>query len=45
MPISRLGVDLTACWRQRIGMVTVALELTSHLLQHADGRRLEQAGL
>jgi glycosyltransferase involved in cell wall biosynthesis len=40
MPVARLGVDLTACWRQRIGMVTVALELTTHLLQQADGRRL-----
>jgi glycosyltransferase involved in cell wall biosynthesis len=35
-----VGVDLTACWRQRIGMVTVALELTGHMLRSAGGRRL-----
>jgi glycosyltransferase involved in cell wall biosynthesis len=38
--LDRVGVDLTACWRQRIGMVTVALELTGHLLRSAGERRL-----
>ncbi len=27
-----VGIDLTACWRPRVGMVTLALQLTSHLL-------------
>ena len=40
MSLDRVGVDLTACWRQRIGMVTVALELTGHLLRSAGERRL-----
>jgi alpha-1,3-rhamnosyl/mannosyltransferase len=30
-----LGVDLTACWRPRVGMVTVAMELTHELLAQA----------
>ncbi len=29
----RLGVDLTACWRARVGMVTFALGLTEGLLK------------
>ncbi|MBO0702707.1 MAG: glycosyltransferase family 4 protein [Candidatus Dormibacteraeota bacterium] len=29
----RLGVDLTACWRDRIGMVTFALGITEGLLE------------
>src|SRR5437870_3669112 len=36
-----LGVDLTACWRPRVGMMTVAIELTHELLnQAAEGGRL-----
>jgi len=31
--IRGVGVDLTACWRPRVGMVTLALELTTHLLE------------
>jgi len=27
-----LGVDLTACWRPRVGMVTVSVDLTRALL-------------
>jgi len=38
--LARVGVDLTACWRQRIGMVTVALGLTRHMLRSAGERRL-----
>ncbi|MBO0686698.1 MAG: glycosyltransferase, partial [Candidatus Dormibacteraeota bacterium] len=30
-----LGVDLTACWRPRVGMVTVGIELTRELLAAA----------
>lgn len=29
----RIGVDLTACWRPRVGMVTASLELTRALLE------------
>ena len=29
----RLGVDLTACWRKRVGMVTFALGITEGLLK------------
>jgi glycosyltransferase involved in cell wall biosynthesis len=37
----RLGVDLTACWRPRVGMMTVAVELTHELMaQVSDPRRL-----
>jgi glycosyltransferase involved in cell wall biosynthesis len=28
-----VGIDLTACWRPRVGMVTLALQLASHLLE------------
>lgn len=31
--LRRLGVDLTACWRDRIGMVTFALGVTEGLLK------------
>ena len=31
----RFGIDLTACWRARIGMVTLALDLTQALLRAA----------
>jgi glycosyltransferase involved in cell wall biosynthesis len=33
------GIDLTACWRPRVGMVTFALDLTRALLEAADGHR------
>ncbi|MDQ6691720.1 MAG: glycosyltransferase family 4 protein [Candidatus Dormibacteraeota bacterium] len=33
--MARLGVDLTACWRDRVGMVTHAVELTRAMLQIA----------
>jgi len=32
----RLGVDLTACWRPRVGMVTLAVELARGMLEAAD---------
>jgi glycosyltransferase involved in cell wall biosynthesis len=35
----RVGVDLTACWRPRVGMMTVAIELTRQLLAQAEDRR------
>jgi glycosyltransferase involved in cell wall biosynthesis len=31
----KLGVDLTACWRPRVGMLTVAVDLTRALLEAA----------
>jgi glycosyltransferase involved in cell wall biosynthesis len=31
--VARYGVDLTACWRQRVGMVTHGVELTRALLE------------
>ncbi len=34
--MARYGIDLTACWRPRVGMVTVALEFARALA--ADGR-------
>ena len=34
----RFGVDVTACWRpQRVGMLTVAVELARALVEHRDG--------
>jgi glycosyltransferase involved in cell wall biosynthesis len=30
--VERIGVDLTACWRPRAGMVTLALDLTGRML-------------
>jgi glycosyltransferase involved in cell wall biosynthesis len=36
----QIGVDLTACWRRRVGMVTVSLELTRYMIeQGGPGRR------
>lgn len=32
----RLGIDLTACWRPRVGMVTLSLELSRALLDQLD---------
>ena len=37
--VRNIGVDLTACWRQRAGMLTVAVELTAALLAAAGGQR------
>ncbi|HSR24700.1 MAG TPA: glycosyltransferase, partial [Candidatus Eisenbacteria bacterium] len=38
--VRSIGVDLTACWRPRAGMLTVAVELTSAMLSAAGaGRR------
>src|SRR5690242_12583875 len=37
--VRRIGVDLTACWRPRAGMATVAIELTRHLLGPAGADR------
>jgi glycosyltransferase involved in cell wall biosynthesis len=34
-----LGVDLTACWRPRVGMVTLSVDLTRALLAEADGEQ------
>jgi len=34
-----IGVDLTACWRPRAGMMTVAIELTAAMLAAAGGER------
>jgi glycosyltransferase involved in cell wall biosynthesis len=36
---SSVGVDLTACWRPRVGMMTVAVELTRQLLAQAEDQR------
>ena len=33
-----VGVDLTACWRPRVGMMTLAIELTRQLLAQAGDR-------
>ena len=33
-----IGVDLTACWRRRVGMVTVAVELTRAMLAGPERR-------
>lgn len=33
--MARFGIDLTACWRPRVGMVTLAVELTRALLEVA----------
>jgi glycosyltransferase involved in cell wall biosynthesis len=32
----RLGIDLTACWRPRVGMATVALELAQAMVDESD---------
>ncbi|HKF75434.1 MAG TPA: glycosyltransferase family 1 protein [Candidatus Dormibacteraeota bacterium] len=34
-----VGVDLTACWRRRAGMMTVAMQLTEELLQRGGADR------
>ena len=36
----QIGIDLTACWRARVGMMTVAVELTRELLEQAEDDRL-----
>lgn len=33
--VARFGIDLTACWRPRVGMVTAALALTRSLIESA----------
>src|SRR5207302_10350832 len=38
--VPRHGIDLTACWRPRVGMVTHAVALAQSLLQLADARSL-----
>ena len=36
--VGRFAIDLTACWRpQRVGMLTVAVELSRALVEHASG--------
>jgi glycosyltransferase involved in cell wall biosynthesis len=35
----RIGVDLTACWRPRVGMVTLSLELTRAMLDQGGPER------
>src|SRR2546426_4985609 len=36
--VGRFAIDLTACWRpQRVGMLTVAVELSRALVAHASG--------
>src|SRR5436309_15736259 len=36
--MGRFAIDLTACWRpQRVGMLTVAVELSRALVEHASG--------
>jgi glycosyltransferase involved in cell wall biosynthesis len=37
--VQSVGIDLTACWRPRVGMVTVALELSRELLRLAPEKR------
>src|SRR4051794_5605279 len=37
--VSSIGVDLTACWRPRAGMLTLAVELTGAMLAAGAGRR------
>jgi glycosyltransferase involved in cell wall biosynthesis len=32
----RFGIDLTACWRPRVGMVTLSLELTAAIVEQLD---------
>jgi glycosyltransferase involved in cell wall biosynthesis len=36
---NRIGVDLTACWRPRVGMVTLSMELTRAMLDLEGERR------
>ena len=35
--MARFAIDVTACWRPRVGMVTVATELTRSLVTESDG--------
>lgn len=35
--MSRFAIDVTACWRPRVGMVTVTTELTRALVSERDG--------
>lgn len=35
--MARFAIDVTACWRPRVGMVTVATELTRALVAERDG--------
>ncbi|HKB32797.1 MAG TPA: hypothetical protein VKF16_02930, partial [Candidatus Dormibacteraeota bacterium] len=36
--MSRFAIDVTACWRpQRVGMITVALELARAMVMNRDG--------
>src|SRR5579859_5866294 len=35
--MARFAIDVTACWRPRVGMVTVATELTRALVRQRDG--------
>jgi glycosyltransferase involved in cell wall biosynthesis len=35
--MARFAIDVTACWRPRVGMVTVATELTRALVTNRDG--------
>ena len=35
--MARFAIDVTACWRPRVGMVTVATELARALVAHRDG--------
>ena len=37
--VRNLGVDLTACWRPRVGMVTLAMSLTAQLLEIGGSER------
>jgi glycosyltransferase involved in cell wall biosynthesis len=37
--VREIGIDLTACWRARVGMVTLALELTGEMLAAHPERR------
>jgi glycosyltransferase involved in cell wall biosynthesis len=37
--VAAIGVDLTACWRPRVGMVTFAVELTRALIEVGAGHR------
>jgi glycosyltransferase involved in cell wall biosynthesis len=39
MEARRIGIDLTACWRPRVGMATVSLQLARAMLDQAADRR------
>ena len=40
LPVTRLGVDLTACWRPRVGMVTHGIALAQAMVDLAEPRDL-----